>query len=140
MVRNRAIVVVIAGMAAACAGNPGPGEPGYPFNLQGVYSGEVLIEGEAYGVTMDLATGPGGVLDGSYQVTSPIRMAGSLNGALVADTVTFTLSYTNPMDGCGGTLDGTGTVAEGRQSFSGRASVNDSCGGYLSGTFMMRRE
>jgi len=43
------------------------------------------------------------------------------------------------MDGCGGILDGTGTVEEGGDAFSGRARVNDSCGGYLSGTFALRK-
>jgi hypothetical protein len=41
--------------------------------------------------------------------------------------------------GCGGTLDGTGTVTEGGESFAGRVRVNDSCGGYLSGTFSFKK-
>jgi hypothetical protein len=32
-------------MALACAGNPGPGESGYPFNVAGTYMGQVSTGG-----------------------------------------------------------------------------------------------
>jgi len=70
---------------------------------------------------------------------SPVEMAGSVTGVVVADSVTFQLNYLNPMDGCAGVLDGTGTVEEGGDAFSGRVQVNDSCGGFLSGTFTLRK-
>ena len=123
----------------ACAGNPGPGESGYPFNLSGAYDGEVLVDGQTFGVTMEIETVVGGALEGSYSVTSPVNMSGPVTGSIVADSVTFTLDYLNPMDGCDGILDGTGTVKEGGVGFSGRARVNDSCGGFLSGSFTLRR-
>jgi hypothetical protein len=123
----------------ACAGNPGPGEAGYPYNLNGSYSGEVVVEGEAFSLTFDVETRAEGSIRGTYAVTSPVSMSGQVTGAVVADSVSFRLSYTNPMDGCGGTFDGTGVVEEGGDAFSGRARVNDSCGGYLSGTFALRR-
>jgi hypothetical protein len=126
-------------LLVACAGNPGPGEPGYAFNLSGAYQGEVVVEGEPFGVTMEVETVTSGALEGTYEVTSPINMSGPVTGTIVADSVTFTLNYLNPMDGCGGVLDGKGTVAEGGASFSGSAQVNDSCGGYLGGTFSLRR-
>jgi hypothetical protein len=123
----------------SCAGTPTPGQPGYPFNLSGAYTGEVVVDGEPFGVSMEVETMAGGTIEGSYQVTSPIQMSGPITGTIVADSVTFSLNYLNPMDGCGGILDGTGTVKEGGDSFSGRARVNDSCGGYLAGTFTMRK-
>ena len=123
----------------ACAGNPGPGEAGYPYNLNGSYSGEAVVEGQAFSMTLDVRTGAEGALAGSYAVTDPVSMSGQVIGTLVADTVNFRLTYTNPMDGCGGTFEGTGAVEEGGGAFSGRARVNDSCGGYLSGSFTVRR-
>ena len=123
----------------ACATNPGPGEAGYPFNLTGAYEGEIVVDGMPFGVGMELQTRAGGALEGSYEVIEPVNMSGSVTGSIVADSVTFTLDYMNPMDGCGGILDGTGTVEEGGDAFSGRARVNDSCGGYLSGTFALRK-
>lgn len=124
---------------AACAGNPGPGEAGYPFNLSGTYSGEVLVEGEAFAMSLDVRTEAAGVIQGTYEVTSPVSMSGDITGTLVADTATLRLDYVNPMDGCGGTFEAKGPVEEGGDAFSGRARVNDSCGGFLSGTVRLRR-
>ena len=123
----------------ACAANPGPGEAGYPFNLSGAYEGEFVVDGMPFGVGMEVRTGAGGALEGTYEVTDPVNMTGSVTGSIVADSVTFTIEYLNPMDGCGGILDGKGRVEEGGGAFSGRARVNDSCGGSLSGTFALRR-
>jgi hypothetical protein len=133
------VTLVLVGALGACAGNPGPGDPGYPFNLNGSYSGETVVEGEPFSLTFDLRTEAEGALRGSYEVTSPVRMSGQITGTLVADSVNLRLNYTNPMDGCGGTFEGTGLVEEGGAAFSGRARVNDSCGGYLSGTFAVRK-
>ncbi len=123
----------------ACAGTPGPGEAGYPFNLSGIYNGEVSVDGMVFPSSLDIETGAGGEIRGTYEVTSPVNMSGGLTGSLVADTARFNFSYMNPLDGCGGTLDGTGRVAEGGASFAGRVRVNDSCGGYLSGTFSFKK-
>ena len=129
---------LVAG-AWACAGTPGPGEAGYPYNLSGLYRGQVVVEGQAFDFEMDVLTRPGGTFEGSYGVTSPVSMSGPVSGMVVADTATFSLSYMNPMDGCGGTLDATGTVESGGESFAGRLRVNDSCGGLLAGTFNMKK-
>jgi len=137
-VRFGITVVLLAGFWA-CAGTPGPGQADYPFNLSGPYSGEVGVEGQYFSVSMDLRTGPGGALEGRYEVTSPVSMAGDVTGSVQADTVRFSFSYMNPMDGCGGTADGTGTVEEGGGAFAGRMRVNDSCGGYVSGTFSLKK-
>lgn len=123
----------------ACAGTPGPGDTGYPFNLLGNYAGEVVVEGTAFSFEMGIQTHSGGSFDGTYVVTSPISMSGPLVGTIVADTARFSLDYLNPTDGCGGNLDATGTVEPGGGSLAGRVRVNDSCNGYLSGTFSVAR-
>jgi len=123
----------------ACAGTPGPGDPEYPFNLSGTYAGEIYVEGMAFSLEMDLRTRPGGEFGGTYAVTSPVSMTGDVSGTLAADTALFSLEYVNPMDGCGGTLNGTGTVSAGAAEFTGRVRVNDDCNGYLSGTFSTRK-
>jgi hypothetical protein len=130
---------VLAAAAWACAANPGPGETGYPYNLTGGYRGEFLVEGMAFTFTMELRTGAEGALAGDYRVTDPVAMSGPLAGTVSADSVRFSLNYLNPMDGCGGVVDGAGIVETGGGSFSGRARVNDSCNGFLSATFAMRR-
>jgi len=133
--------VMVAALTAgtwACAGTPGPGEAGYPFNLSGSYTGEIFVEGMAFSFGMDVQTRKGGAFEGTYAVTSPVSMTGAVAGTLVADTARFAMEYVNPMDGCGGTLDGTGTVESGGAAFGGRVRVNDSCNGFLSGTFSVK--
>jgi len=133
------MVAVLATAAWGCAGTPGPGESGYPYNLSGSYTGEILVEGMAFSFGMDVVTQKGGAFEGTYEVTGPVSMNGTVAGTLVADTARFALEYVNPMDGCGGTLDGTGTVDSGGAAFAGRVRVNDSCNGDLSGTFSMKK-
>jgi len=123
----------------ACAGNPGPGDAGFPFNLYGAYGGEIVVDATPFGVVMEVQTRAGGVLEGSYEVNDPVYMSGSVTGSIVADSVKFTLQYMNPLDGCGGVLEGEGTVDEGGAALLGQVRVNDSCGGYLAGTFSMQR-
>lgn len=123
----------------ACAGNPGPGDAGYAYNLSGAYDGDIYVEGMSFATTLDLRTGPGGLLEGSYSVNNPVSMSGDIAGSLVADTVRFAMDYVNPMDGCGGTLNGTAVVEEGGNEFSGRARISDSCNGALSGSFSFGR-
>ena len=123
----------------ACAASPGPGEAGYLYNLSGDYRGGLMVEGFSFGLTMELRTGPGGSLTGDYRVTDPVGMSGPVTGTLVADSVSFSLDYLNPMDGCGGLLQGEGRVEAGGESFTGRARLNDSCHGFLVATFAMRR-
>ena len=101
----------------ACAGTPGPGQADYPFNLSGAYAGEMAVEGQYFSVGMDVQTRQGGEVSGTYQVTSPVSMSGEVSGSVQADTVRFSLNYMNPMDGCGGTVDGTGTIEEGGGAF-----------------------
>ena len=62
-----------------------------------------------------------------------------MTGSVVADSVEFNIEYMHPMDGCGRVLDATGAVEEGGGALSGRVRVNDSCGGYLTGTFPLQR-
>jgi len=35
----KGIVAALVAVAWACAGTPGPGDAGYPFNLSGTYAG-----------------------------------------------------------------------------------------------------
>jgi hypothetical protein len=130
---------LVAVLAWACAGTPGPGDAGYPYNLSGHYEGQLSVEGMAFPTELEIETGMGGEIRGTYHVTAPADMEGDISGSVVADTARFNLHYTNPMDGCGGTLDGTGTVEEGGAGFAGRVRVDDSCGGYLSGTFSFKK-
>lgn len=133
------IALILLGASWACAGTPGPGDAGYSFNLSGAYTGEAVVEGTAFAFAMEVRTQSGGGFEGTYAVTDPVRMSGPLIGEIVADTARFSLDYVNPTDGCGGNLDGTGTVEPGGDRLAGRVRVHDSCNGDLTGTFSAAR-
>jgi hypothetical protein len=128
-----------ASFLAACAANPQPGEPGYPYNLSGSYRVEVLVDGAPYRGMMELSTAPGGVVNGSFMVTEPVHVAGTVEGAIVADTLDFRMPYEIQENGCAGVVSGRGGVAEGGGAFSSPVVLDDSCGGEMSGTISIQR-
>src|SRR5688500_20403330 len=73
-------LILFASFAAACAGNPEPGESGYPYNLTGRYQAEFLVEGNAYRGTLDLTTAPAGAVPGSLAVRDPAEGVDSVEG------------------------------------------------------------
>lgn len=131
--------VLAAATLAACAGNPKPGEPGYPYNLDGTYSTVVVVEGTPYRGTVTLATGDGGAVSGRFTITDPTQVMGSIEGSLAADTVRFEMPYEIQENGCAGTLYGNAPVTPGGAGFEGPVRLDDSCGGELSGTMAVTR-
>jgi hypothetical protein len=130
---------ILALSLAACAGNPKPGEPGYPYNLSGGYQAEFVVDGTPYRGTMNLSTGPGGALSGNFLVTEPAHVTGTVEGVIVADTVDFQMPYEIMESGCSGVVYGRNPIAEGGVSFSGPIRLDDSCGGELNGTATVQR-
>src|SRR5688500_18288951 len=104
--------LVVAALFSACAGNPQPGDPGYPFNLTGEYAASFVVEGNPYGGRITLATGPGGAVSGSLTVTSPFTMESAVSGAVAADSLRLTFPYSTPLN-CFGTLALNGAIADG---------------------------
>ena len=128
-----------AAFQAACAANPKPGEPGYPYNLDGPYQVEVVVDGTPYRGMMELSTAPGGSVNGSFMVTDPAHVDGTVEGAIVADTLDFRMPYEIQENGCIGVVTGRGDVAQGGGAFSGPVVVDDSCGGAMNGTISIQR-
>ena len=131
-------LILFAAFAAACAGNPGPGETGYPYNLTGRYQAEFLVEGNPYRGTIDLSTAPGGAVSGSFTLTEPTRIVGSVEGAIVADTLDFQMPYEILENSCAGVVHGRGAVVEGGTGVSSPVRI-DSCDGELNGTMTLTR-
>jgi hypothetical protein len=133
--------LVILGSTAliACAGNPRPGEPGYPYNLSGRYEAEFIVDGTPYRGLMDLSTAPGGAVSGSFTVTDPANVMGTVGGAIVADTVDFQMPYEILDNGCSGVLYGRNAIAEGGEAFGGAIRLDDSCGGEMAGMARIQR-
>jgi hypothetical protein len=88
---------------------------------------------------MDLSTAAGGVVSGSFQVTEPAQVVGSVEGAIVADTLDFQMPYEILDNGCSGTVHGRGAIVEGGTGFGAPIRLDDSCGGELNGTATVTR-
>jgi hypothetical protein len=125
--RLMCLVAMVA--LTACAGTPGPGDSGYAYNVDGHYSGSVNVDGQAFSGPIQLSTAPGGVVTGSFSVTSPVSLGGDVEGTLLNDQLTIRMTYgNNPLTGCdGGTMTGTLTVTEGGARISGTVVIDD-CG------------
>lgn len=121
-------LIVATTLIAACAGNPKPGEQGYPYNLTGRYSAEFLVEGTAYRGTMDLSTAPGGTVSGSFAVTDPVQVVGSVEGTILGDSLDFLMPYEVIVEGCAGTLHGRAGIHEGGAGFVAPVSSEGPCG------------
>ncbi len=114
----------------ACAGNPSPGDRGYPYNVTGVYDAEFEAMGVTYAGPAEVLTGAAGRVSGSIHLAGPEDVVGDLNGTVSGDTLTFESTYERT-GGCLGVLMGTGRIAAGGGSVSGTAVVDDECAGDL---------
>ncbi len=129
---------ILALSFAACAGNPEPGEPGYPYNLSGRYTADFVVQGGTYRATMDLSTAPGGALSGTFSIPDPL-ITGTVEGAVTADTVDFQMPYEMVEQGCAGVVQGRTAIAAGGAGFEGPIRLEDSCNGQMEGTLAVRR-
>lgn len=128
-------------LLAACAGNPGPGEPGYAYNLSGDYRAEVVVAGGTYAGGVELQTLPGGGVQGVLLVEEPEVVHAEISGRLAGDTLHYDMKYEVFSSGCTGRGEGTGNVAVGGTEVSGPLTIRDDCaaGEVLEGSFLFRR-
>ena len=133
-------LIVLTGLVVGCAGSPGPGDSGYPYNVAGDYSGSLTVAGVTMTGTIQVSTQPGGTVTGTVSVNRPIQINGTLNGALAGDQLTVGIAYgNNPATGCsGGTMDGALTIAEHGANISGAVKITD-CGEILDATIDFSR-
>lgn len=123
-------MVVVLGLAVACAGAPRPGEPGYSYNVEGEYVVEFAADdGAVYTGTMALETLDGGEVTGTMSLTAPAAIEGTVQGLVVGADLSLTVDYEIVDQGCGGVASGGGTIEEGGDSASGSVEISDGCGG-----------
>ena len=129
-------------LATACAGGPRPGDAGYAYNVDGLYSGRVMVDGEPFDATLELGTSVGGRVRGSFGVRAPLSIEGEVEGRVVDDLVRLTLTYEGAGgDGataCEGRLDGILTVSPGGDVLDGPVTISD-CGDAIAGRVSFRR-
>lgn len=129
--------VVITTVLSGCATTPRPGDPGYPYNVNGPYQGRFLFDGQPFDATMDLRVGGGGRVRGAFRVGAPVELEGPVEGAIVDDLLRITVRYTAG-DGCEAELEGILTVRAGGTTIEGPITVSG-CGAPTSGTMAFRR-
>lgn len=141
--RTMTLGIAVAALAVACAGTPGPGEPGYAYNLDGLYSGRLMVEGEPFDATLDLRTSRGGRVRGSFRVRSPLEIDGRLQGILIDDLLRIDVTYpggdaTTPGGLCENGVQGILSVSRGGGIVEGPVTIAD-CGDTLAGRMSFRR-
>jgi len=130
------VVALVA--SVGCAGNPRPGEPGYPHNVDGMYGARFDVQDQVYAGEVEMTTGPGGAVEGTYLTLSPATVVGELSGQLVGDRLSLGGPYVVEEAGCDGRWDGTGTVADGGDRIAGEFTTTGACG-EMGGTFVFER-
>ncbi len=132
-----ALTVVL--LLGACAGNPGPGEVGYAYNLTGTYSGTLDVEGMLFSTVLELNTAPGGSVTGSFTATGMGPVSGTLTGTITEDAFVFQVRYNRTAEGCSGVLSGRATIPTGGGEFSSSVGIDDGCDGSLAGYLRVSR-
>lgn len=135
---SRALPILVLAALAACAANPRPGEPGYPYNVSGTYDATFTVDGDPYTGTLEAATGPGGAVTGSFRVVGDVTASGSFTGTLAGDSLSWSGPYTLAEVDCPGLVSGRGTVDQGGESFSGDLHV-EGCDAVYEGGYTASR-
>jgi hypothetical protein len=136
--RPRSAVGLVALLGiGACATAPGPGAPGYPYNVSGAYAGRLHIDDQPFDATLRLRIVPGGRVDGMLRVVSPVEIEGQVRGNVLDDLLRLTIGYRSRA-GCEGRIDGILTVERGGALVEGPVTVTD-CGERIAGRMSFRR-
>jgi len=126
-------------LMVACAGSPEPGQSGYPYNVDGLYAGRLTVEDQRFDATLQLETGRGGRVRGTFTVSAPLEIEGRVGGVLVDDLLRLTLTYTSGDRSCSSSIEGILTVERGGTVVDGPITITD-CGDALPGRMSFRRQ
>jgi hypothetical protein len=117
-------------LLAACASTPRSTPP----RISGTTPFQIVVRGSLYTGTAVLDDR----LTGTFLVTGPVEVKGSLKGTIVADSLTVELSYTTTPNNCTGTMKLSGVFASPQSRLaSGATEATDSCVGRMTGTFRL---
>lgn len=135
---SRALPILLLTALAACAANPRPGEPGYPYNVDGAYKTMFVVDGSTYTGTLEATTAPGGTVTGTVSLAGEVTVTATFSGAVVGDSLTWSGLYTLAEVDCPGTVSARGLVGEGGGSLSGEVHV-EACDSVMEGTYTASR-
>ncbi len=132
-------MTLTAFLLAACGGGPRPGDPGYAYNVMGVYSGRLVVEGESFDAELDLAMSRGGRVRGSFRVRQPLAIDGRAEGTIIDNLLRLTVTYgADGRPACDGRVEGILTIQPGGALIEGPVTVAD-CDDALGGRMTFRR-
>lgn len=135
-----ALLAALSAATFACAGNPAPGEEGYPYNVDGEYEAAFMAsDGVTYTGTMQLATSAGGSVAGTIFLNDPVTITGEVDGTLVQDRLEISIGFEIPEVDCVGVVAGTGIVAEGGAPVEGEVTIEGECEPPSEATFRLTR-
>ena len=77
---HRLGLIALAAAITACAGTPGPGDAGYPYNVEGAYTGSITVNGVPFAGNLTVEIGEGGVVRGTFNVTQPAGPGSASHG------------------------------------------------------------
>lgn len=127
----------LAATMYGCASVPGPGEIGYPYNVDGPYQGRFVFDGQPFDATLNVRTGSRGRVRGAFRVGAPVELEGEVDGVVFDDLLRLTVRYETPQ-GCESSVEGVLTVESGGDVFEGPVTV-DACGEVAGGRMAFRR-
>jgi hypothetical protein len=128
--RSKLIVGVLL-LTAACAARSSPAS-----RFAGAVPLQVTVRGSLYTGSAVLTRGAGDATSGTFVMSGPVEVKGTLSGRIGNNEVTLDLTYSIVQNGCQGTMRlsgpmGTSAVVE------GTAEAQDSCVGRMTGTFKL---
>jgi hypothetical protein len=131
-------------LLCACAGTPGPGDAGYAYNVEGVYAGRLLVDGERFDARAELSTMRSGRVRGTFRVVAPLEIDATVDGVVLEDLLRFNLRYGSSQRGadgrpCEGSIEGVLSVERGGGVFEGPVTITD-CGDSFVGRLSFRRQ
>lgn len=144
---RRSLVFALVGLLAACATAAGPGDPGYPYNLEGTYGGNLTVADAEYEAVIRMETASDGTISGGF-AAAPLNaiaddrsgsMQGDFSGTITGDSLVWRTSWVVPSTGCSGVLRGRGPVARGGGEVEGELRMAGSCVESAGGTFRLSR-
>ena len=108
-------------------------------DLKGDYKVEFVVQETSYTGTATATPGAKNAFAGKWEFTAPSSVVMDVTGKTTGDSVAFDAKYVDNGRNCTGTLTGKGAVEKDGNKAAGSISINDSCGGELSGTFRLWR-
>lgn len=141
------LCAALFGLVAACGGNPAPGDPGYPYNVEGRYAGRLTVGAIEYEAVIRMETAADGTVSGSLGAArldgpseEPSRsLDGDFSGTLQDDILVWRSSWVVPSTGCSGILRGRGPVESGGSALEGEARMAGDCMGAAAGRYRLTR-